>query len=88
MEGLSAIEVTPTQFTDGGETSYRISWDEPAWDAGFQASPITRRTVWGLGALPVNVLHYLIDKQPEQIPPAIMALAPGDPAAAIAAHLA
>ncbi|MEQ8411428.1 MAG: hypothetical protein RIC51_05195 [Erythrobacter sp.] len=94
LRGISNMRVTDvtsqaSQSAQGGllHRVWQIDWDAPKWDQRVNASPIGQHTMRGFGALPGNVMEYLLDEAPEQIPAKIMALAPGDPRAAMSEYL-
>lgn len=88
FSGLSNLRVTENTGLAGCSggvlrKSWRITWTAPRFDMETMTSPPRQHSVTGFNALSANVMAFLIEKHPEQIPPAIMALAPGDPAAAM-----
>ena len=83
--GLSDIrvEVKPSRFADNVlSNGYVITWTAPKWDTYSQTSAPGTHTHHGFRGLDTRVFAFLIEKHPEQIPPQIMELAPGDPYAA------
>lgn len=64
-------------------STWRIAWTQPVYDmySGTSIPETLGRN--GFRALPDNVLAFLIEKHPEQVPAEIMALAPGDAAEAM-----
>jgi len=92
--GLRSIRVTDTTGVDaaaGGNllrSSFRVTYIGPKWCFHRGTSVPTEHVIDGLGALPPHVLAFLIEKAPEEIPVAIMALAPGDPARAMHEYFA
>ena len=86
--GLSNVRVTENAGLSGCSggvlrTSWRVTWDAPAFDPDTMTSPPRKHSVVGFTALAPNVMAFLIEKHPERIPAEIMALAPGNPAAAM-----
>lgn len=63
-------------------SSWHITWTKPTWD-GRNANPLTEHSAGGFTTCPPDVLDYLIEICPEQIPAKIMALAPDDPTQAL-----
>ncbi|WP_137754264.1 hypothetical protein [Sphingopyxis sp. L1A2A] len=88
FNGLSNIRVTENTglaACSGGvlRMSWNITWTAPRFDTETMTSPPRQHSATGFNALSASVMAFLIEKHPEQIPAAIMALAPGDPAAAM-----
>lgn len=85
FNGLADIRVSDTtdRSAQAGDhllrRSYRITYTAPQYDIYAQRSVPKEQVVNGFAALPGNVLAFLIEKHPEQIPAAIAALAPDDP---------
>ncbi|MBD2841505.1 hypothetical protein [Erythrobacter rubeus] len=67
---------------------WQIDWDAPKWDHRTNTSPVGRHTAHGFYDLRTNVMEYLLDEAPEQIPAEILALCPGDPREAMCEYLA
>jgi len=85
--GIRDLRVTVTGDTGpdaGGPlwASYEITFVRPSWESWSNRTVQKTYTHKGFHSLPPEVFRYLLDKVPEQIPPAIAALAPGDPYAA------
>lgn len=84
--GISNLRVTEGH-TDAPEgllgKPFIITWTAPVWNPYLAQSEPGEHSVNGFQGLPENVLLYLIEKAPEQIPAAIRALAPGDPGEAL-----
>jgi len=95
LRGISNVRVSDASSSvslsaQGGllHRVWQIDWDAPKWDHRVNSSPIGRHTMRGFAALPPNVMEYLLDEAPEQIPAEIMALRPGDPRAAMGEYIA
>ena len=58
-------------------STFTITYSKPAWDG--RSTRVREHSTVGFGALPPEVLDYIIDKRPELIPAKIMALAPDSP---------
>lgn len=87
FNGLSNIRVTGSGDGSVLSQQYLISWTAPVYDMYSMTAipqPVPERP--GFETIPDNVLAFLIEKHPEEIPAAIMALAPDDPAAAMAEY--
>jgi hypothetical protein len=67
--------------------SYSISYTTPVYDMYTMTSLPREHTKPSFEQLPDDIYDCLIDRHPEQIPAAIMDLAPGNPRAALAAYL-
>lgn len=67
--------------------SYSITYTAPEFDMYTQTSYPREHTKSGFEQLPDDVYDCLIERHPEQIPAAIMELAPGNARAALAAYL-
>ncbi len=78
------VEVTPgdTLLT----TSFTIKYIKDTWDMQAKASPPKQHECVGFAALDDDVYDYLVNEKPHAIPAAIMALAPGNPADAMARY--
>ena len=84
--GLSDIRVEGASLDHSGSelhANHRITWRGPKYDSASGTTLIRTHEVFGLLSLPPHVLAFLVELHPEQIPAAILALAPGDPWAAI-----
>ena len=80
--GLSNIRVADTPDQQGGgllRRSFNITWTALAYDMASNMSLPRSNSATGFLSLPDNVLAFLIEKHPEQIPAAILDLALGDP---------
>jgi hypothetical protein len=78
--GISDVTVTESPETvreHALRASFTITWTKPVWDG--RASLPARHSIGGFGALPPDVLQYLIENCPDRIPAKIMALAPDNP---------
>lgn len=64
-------------------TTYIIRYEHLVYDANSRANYWTPREVRGFAALEQNAYAYLMQTKPDAIPHEIMALAPGDPFAAM-----
>jgi hypothetical protein len=58
-------------------SAFTITYSRPVWDG--RTSRHAEHTVESFGALPPEVLDYIIEKRPEVVPAKIMALAPDCP---------
>ncbi len=92
FKGLSNIRVTANTGLPGCvggvlRMSWRITWTAPGFDMETMTSPPRQHGCTGFNALEPSVMAFLIEKHPEQIPAEILALAPGDPDAAMEEYL-
>lgn len=62
---------------------YLITVTQVQWDGHEQ---IVTRTYTGFDSLPSDALSYLLNRHPDRVPAAIMALAPGEPWRAVEAY--
>lgn len=86
--GLSDIRVHPASDKLLGSELYanhRVTWRAPKYDPRSGSTPVGQHEAFGLLALPENVLAFLVERHPEQIPAAIMEFAPGNPWGALEA---
>lgn len=67
--------------------AYTIKYQGPSYDIYTGEAYITEHTRYGFETLDDHVLEFLIERQPNRIPAAIMELAPGDPYAAFDTYL-
>lgn len=86
--GLANLHVADTSSggADGGgvlRMSWRITWTKPGHDPHTMTTVAKQHGANGFRAIEDHALAFLIEKHPELIPAEIMALAPGDPAAAM-----
>lgn len=58
-------------------STFTINYSRPAWDG--RTTRVREHSTVGFGALPPEVLDYIIEKRPELIPAKIIALAPDSP---------
>lgn len=89
--GSLRVQDTTIDTSAGGNLlrrSYSITYTAPVFDMYTMTSPPREHTKPGFEQLCDDVYDCLIERHPEQIPAAIMALAPGNPRAALAAYLA
>ena len=83
--GLSNIRVTngSDAVAASGDNLLRqlfvVTWDGPKYDMRSGQNYTGAHRIGGLNRLPPNVLRFLIEKAPKQIPADIMKLAPGNP---------
>ena len=81
------ITISDTGLNDGinlVRTSFPISITKLAYDSMRNVTePQTYEFLGGLQNLPPDALEYLVNERPEAIPGRILALAPGDPEAAL-----
>lgn len=78
--GIGNVRVTQSDHTLGENvlrSSFTIEYTKPRWN--MYETVQTQFSVEGFGPLPPEVLDYIIVKQPNLIPAAIMALAPDSP---------
>lgn len=76
---ISNVSVTAGQTDNENvlRSTFTITYSKPAWDG--RSTRVRERSTVGFGALPPEVLDYIIEKRPELIPAKIMALAPDSP---------
>lgn len=90
MDGITDLRVERHSAEATGDAllhrAYRITYAKPRWNMYTQTNAISESVVEGFAALPPEARLYLIHKAPHQIPEEIMALAPGDPAEALAQY--
>lgn len=81
FEGFDGIRVADKSKPDDGllHRRYEIVWRRSTWTAWAGDSIMQEHRVVGFQALDPLVLAYLIEKFPDQIPPAILELGQGDP---------
>ena len=84
MDGITDVSVTDKGAA--GDSLLRrcvqITYTRMAFDSRAGCSFPKQHVVEGFTALPAPVMLYLQEKRPDQIPAALMALAPNDPRAA------
>lgn len=68
-------------------TAFTIKYMRETWDMAAKASPPKQHECLGFAALDDDAYEYLVTQKPHAIPAAIMALAPGKPADAMAIYL-
>lgn len=79
FDGLSNLRVVLEGDPDNlCRTAYRITWTGQQHDSYVGMSVPRQFDIVGFEALPENVFAFLIEQNPEQVPPTIRALAPGD----------
>jgi hypothetical protein len=87
LSPFHSITITDTGLEDGTNllgTTFRIAITRLVYDAiRGVTEPQTQAFLGGLQALPPDALEYLVRERPEAIPGRILALAPGDPEAAL-----
>lgn len=93
LSRITNIRVTTTGNGQGGEGSFlwqpfRISWNAPKWNMYTMASEPGEHSRDYFDQLPPEVYECLVERYPDQIPAAIMALAPGNPGDALGEYLA
>lgn len=87
FKGLSDIRVTDTTPGDNVlRTGFTITYTRMAYDSDAGQSIPQPMTVTSFLSLPDNVLSFLIERHPAQIPAKIMALAPDNPKEAFARY--
>lgn len=88
FKGLSDLRVIKDGL--GGHllapSTWRITWTQPVHDMYSGESIPETQGCNGFRGLPNNVLAFLIERHPEQVPAEIMALRPGDPEEAMAEY--
>ena len=68
-------------------TKFEITYTKPEYDSRLGQSIPKTFLVHGFKALPDCAMLFLAEKRPNEIPPAIAALAPGNPHGALQAYL-
>ncbi|AJA08483.1 hypothetical protein SKP52_07820 [Sphingopyxis fribergensis] len=86
FKGLTNIRVTSSGGGGVLSQQFLIRWTAPVYDMYSMAAVPQPHERPGFETIPDNVLAFLIERHPEEIPAAIMALAPGDPAAAMSEY--
>ena len=86
FKGLANIRVTSSGNGSVLSQQFLIRWTAPVYDMYAMAAVPQSHERPGFETIPDNVLAFLIEKPPEEIPATIMALAPDDPAAAMAEY--
>lgn len=84
-----SVTVVPSDKSPGSiiAATYKISFEQLAYDPSEKRSTWQPRTVNGFSALGHDVYRYLMLAKPDAIPPCILALAPdGDPDEAMQAY--
>lgn len=95
LSGLSNIRVRPELRKDAALTEtysllhevFRINWTQTRWSTMEQRPVPHNFECLGFDALPANVLEYLIEEQPQEIPAEIAALRPDNPNEAFSEYL-
>jgi hypothetical protein len=77
--GISDVSVTAakTENENVVRSNFTIRYSTPTWDG--RSTRVREHSREGFGALPPEVLDYIIDKCPDLIPAKIIALAPDSP---------
>lgn len=85
--GITEVRVADTSKPAAGDgplgRRFTITYVRETYDMKADKSVPKQHEVHGFAALPKEVLLYLIEKQPQNIPAAIMALSPDNPREAI-----
>ena len=77
---VTVRDATPAVAGDGLlHRSFAITTTRPTYDSNTRQNPVKQSTVRGFHAVPYGSMLFLIDKRPENIPAAVMALAPDNP---------
>lgn len=80
MAGITDVTVRDASGVTAGDgllhRSFAITYTRPTYDYDTRTSPAKPHTIRGFHAVPQGVLLFLKEKRPDQIPAAIMALAP------------
>ena len=83
MAGIVDVTVRDASPATAGDNllhrAFDITTTRPTYDSETRTNPVKPTTVRGFHAQPGGVMLFLIEKRPENIPAAIMALAPDDP---------
>ena len=83
MAGITDVTVSDASPPAAGDSllsrSFAITYTRPTYDNETRQSPAKPSTVRGFSSVPNGVMLFLIEKRPENIPAAIMALAPDNP---------
>ena len=93
VAGFRAIAVTtewpdPLSMADATAARFTIEWQAPTWNYGTDALEWAALSVSGFASVPADVRAHMLETCPEVLPDIIADLAPNDPAAALATHLA
>ena len=83
MAGIVDVTVRDASPATAGDNllhrSFAVTTTRPTYDSETRTNPVKPTTVRGFHAQPGGVMLFLIEKRPENIPAAIMALAPDNP---------
>jgi multidrug efflux pump subunit AcrA (membrane-fusion protein) len=86
MAGIVDVTVRDSSSATAGNgllsRAFDITTTRPVYDYDTRTSPLKPTTVRGFHAQPGGVMLFLMEKRPENIPAAIMALAPDNPSLA------
>ena len=75
-------------MSDPAAAEFLIEWEAPRWNWTGDCLEWAAMSVTGFHALPPKATAYMLETCPEVLPDIITDLAPHDPAAALAQHLA
>jgi hypothetical protein len=80
--GISNVSVSAGNTANENvvRSTFTITYSRPSFDG--RSTRVREHACVGFGALPPEILDYIIEKRPELIPAKIMALAPDSPRAA------
>ncbi|WP_295634829.1 hypothetical protein [Novosphingobium sp.] len=86
MAGIVDVTVSDASPAAAGgdllSRRFAITYTRPTYDYNTRTSPTKPSTINGFSAVPGGVMLFLLEKRPDQIPAAIMALAPDNPSLA------
>lgn len=87
LSRITDIRVTGSGGDNLLREQFTISWTAPVYDMYTMSAAPQQQRREGFQTLPDDVYECLVCRYPEQIPAAIMALAPGDPGRAMYEYL-